>query len=86
LGAAFLLLRLRDFLRRLADFLLGAAFLRDARRRLFGAMIGTVFVLDGNETRETDATNRRDQEPTPVCNKYFTWYYRACASLEMTHW
>ena len=37
LGAAFLL-RLRD-LRRFADFLLGAAFLRDARRRLFGAMV-----------------------------------------------
>ena len=39
LGAAFLLLRLLDFLRRFADFLLGADFLRDARR-LFGAMVG----------------------------------------------
>jgi hypothetical protein len=38
LGAAFLLLRLRDLPRRFADFLLGAAFLRDARR-LFGAMV-----------------------------------------------
>lgn len=37
-GAAFLLLRLFDFLRRFADFLLGADFLRDARR-LFGAMV-----------------------------------------------
>ena len=37
LGAAFLLPRLRDLPRRFTDFLLGAAFLRDARR-LFGAM------------------------------------------------
>ena len=35
-GAAFLLPRLRDL--RFADFLLGAAFLREARR-LFGAMV-----------------------------------------------
>ena len=35
-GAAFLLPRLRDL--RFADFLLGAAFLREARR-LFGAMM-----------------------------------------------
>ena len=39
--AAFLLLRLRDLPRRFADFLLGAAFLRDARR-LFGAMVSFV--------------------------------------------
>ena len=39
LGAAFLALLLLDFLRRFADFLLGADFLRDARRRLFGAMV-----------------------------------------------
>ena len=35
-----MLLRLFDFLRRFADFLLGADFLLDARRRLFGAMMG----------------------------------------------
>ena len=37
--AFFFLPRRLDFLRRLADFLFGAAFLREARRRLFGAMV-----------------------------------------------
>jgi hypothetical protein len=42
-AAAFLALRLLDLLR-LAAFLLGAAFLRDARRLLFGAMVnGIIF-------------------------------------------
>lgn len=40
-GAAFFFERLFDFLRRLADFRFGAAFLRDARRRRFGAMATT---------------------------------------------
>ena len=39
LGAFFLLLLRRDFLRLLADFRLGAAFLREALRRLLGAMV-----------------------------------------------
>ena len=52
LGAAFLLLRLFDFLRRFADFLLGADFLRDARR-LFGAMVGYKSASDRGDTFHT---------------------------------
>ena len=61
LGAAFLALLLLDFLRRFADFLLGADFLRDARRRLFGAM-----VTKARDSVLGDACHARNESYPPI--------------------
>ena len=66
-GAAFFFERLFDFLRRLADFRFGAAFLRDARRRRLGAMATCTFSIlprRGRERRETG----RDGPHKPIDN------------------
>ena len=65
LGAAFLLLRLRDLRRRFADFLFGAAFLRDARR-LLGAMLDCdVRLLCMRETQPTPTNHHAHHHIPP---------------------
>jgi len=68
LGAAFLLLRLRDLPRRFADFLLGAAFLR-AARRLFGAMINCnpLLLCGGDTITIAKYHNPHSNETTTYC-------------------